>query len=622
VSNPYTLTGLSANSNYGYYVTANCPGPAQSTLAGPKTFVTLCNAISSFPFTENFNGVTTPALPSCFSQNDANADGDKWITYTTYGVGGTQCAGLYTDFNSGANNDYLIFPQFNLSGNQRLRFSVRARSSGEPNDYRVVLSTTDNSPASFTTELLALQTVSSTTMTEITPIDLSSYSGNVWIAIQVPSGGADGYYLYIDDITVEAIPSCPGPSGISVGSITVSGASVSWSGTGTFILEYGATGFTPGTGASAGTGGTLINPATSAQVISGLAFSTGYDVYVRQDCTGSASGYSANSGVNTFTTLAPPPANDECATATTINTVSISSTNNGATQTLAAGTCGGSAAITTDVWFQFTAGSNGDATVNVMNVSALFDPVIEVYSGTCGSFTNIGCADLGSGGGSEVAALTGLVAGQTYYVRVYGYSTSSSTGTFDISVTGAALPISIEYFKGSKQNNGHLLDWKVACSSSPSVTLQLERSADGRNFNTINSQSATATRCLQPFSYTDAAPLAGVNYYRLKSIDIDGKITYSTIVALLNKDKGFEIVSLMPNPAKEVAVLSVTSAVKSIIEIVVSDMNGKQLSKQRVSLIAGNNQLPLNVRSLASGTYQVTGITADGISKTLRFVKQ
>ncbi|MFZ4770890.1 MAG: T9SS type A sorting domain-containing protein, partial [Ferruginibacter sp.] len=370
--------------------------------------------------------------------------------------------------------------------------------------------------------------------------------------------------------------------------------------------------------ATAGVGGTVINPAVSPQAITGLSVSTAYNLYIRLSCAGST--WSSNSAIRTFTTQALPPANDECAAATTINTVSISSTTASSTQTVAPESCeGGTATSANDVWFQFTAGSNGAATVNVTNVVG-FDPVIQVYTGTCGSFTSIGCADVGSSGGSEVAALTGLVAGQTYYVRVYGYT--SSTGTFNISVTGAALPISILYFKGSKQNNGHLLDWKVACSSSPSVTLQLERSADGRNFNTINSQSATATRCLQPFSYTDAAPLAGVNYYRLKSIDVDGKITYSTIVALLNKDKGFEIVSLMPNPAKEVAVLSVTSAVKSIIEIVVSDMNGKQLSKQRVSLIAGNNQLPLNVRSLASGTYQVTGITADGISKTLRFVKQ
>jgi len=74
-------------------------------------------------------------------------------------------------------------------------------------------------------------------------------------------------------------------------------------------------------------------------------------------------------------------------------------------------------------------------------------------------------------------------------------------------------------------------------------------------------------------------PLAGLNYYRLKTIDIDGKIGYSTIVVLMGKNKGFEIVSLAPNPVKQAAILTVTSAEKSIMEIVVRDINGKQISK-------------------------------------------
>ena len=425
-----------------------------------------------------------------------------------------------------------------------------------------------------------------------------------------PDMGADEF--------VGAIPACPGPGTPVMSSITTNSAIATWTGSGTYILEYGPTGYTPGTGATAGVGGTLIDPAVSPQSITGLSQTTTYDVYVRTVCPRSV--WSANSTVQTFTTLTPPPANDECAAATTINTVSIAATTAASTQTIAPESCAGYTATTAnDVWFQFTASSNGTATVNVTNVVG-FDPVIQVYSGTCGSLTNIGCADLGTSGGSEVAALAGLVSGQTYYVRVYGYT--SSTGTFDISVTGAALPISIEYFKGSKQSNGHQLDWKVTCLNSPTVTLLLERSADGRNFKTINSQSATSTRCLQPFSFTDASPLAGINYYRLKTIDIDGKINYSTIVALLNKDKGFEIVSIMPNPVATKAMLSISSAQKSTMEIIVTDLAGKQLSKQRVVLLAGSNQVSLNLSNLAAGSYQVTGVTDEGERKSLRFVKQ
>jgi len=430
-------------------------------------------------------------------------------------------------------------------------------------------------------------------------------------------GGFDAADFGAYTISATCPAACAAPAIATMSAVTTTTATATWAGTGTFILEYGPTGYTPGTAGTAGVTGTLINPAVSPQAISGLTASTTYDLYVRQACAGPT--WSPNSPVRTFTTASPPPANDNCAAAVTINTVSLASTNVGATESLPVGVCGGIATVSGDVWYSFTALSNGTATVNVLNVVG-FDPVVEVYSGTCVALSNIACADGGASGGSEVAALTALVAGQTYYVRVYNYG--STTGTFDISVTGAALPISIEYFKGSKQGSNMLLDWKVTCYSSPSVTMLLERSADGRKFTTINNQTETSLRCLQPFSFTDAAPLSGINYYRLKSVDIDGKESYSKIVALLNKEKGFEIVSLVPNPVSNEAVLSVTSAAKSIIEIVVSDLSGKQLNKQRVTMIAGNNLLPINVSNLPAGTYQVTGITADGAIRTLRFVKQ
>ncbi len=185
-----------------------------------------------------------------------------------------------------------------------------------------------------------------------------------------------------------------------------------------------------------------------------------------------------------------------------------------------------------------------------------------------------------------------------------------------------AVPVTIEYFKGSRQNSGNLLDWKVACYNSPTATMVLERSNDARKFEAINSITETATRCLQPFSFVDASPLAGMNYYRLKTIDADGKESYSTIVAIMNKDKGFAMVSLMPNPVQTTAVLSISSAAKTTMQVVVSDLAGKQLSKQSVTLIAGNNQVPLKLANLASGTYQVTGVSADGTVTTLRFVKE
>jgi hypothetical protein len=78
----------------------------------------------------------------------------------------------------------------------------------------------------------------------------------------------------------------------------------------------------------------------------------------------------------------------------------------------------------------------------------------------------------------------------------------------------------------------------------------------------------------------------------------------------------------MPNPVATQAMLSISSAQRSTMEIIVTDLAGKQLSKQRVVLIAGSNNVMLNLSNLAAGTYQVTGVTDEGERKSVRFVKQ
>ncbi|MBK9486138.1 MAG: right-handed parallel beta-helix repeat-containing protein [Chitinophagaceae bacterium] len=190
-------------------------------------------------------------------------------------------------------------------------------------------------------------------------------------------------------------------------------------------------------------------------------------------------------------------------------------------------------------------------------------------------------------------------------------------------LTNAPLPVVVNYLTGRKQGSNHLLNWKVTCTTSPRATMTLERSADSRNFSGINTITADAARCNQPFDYTDANPLTGMNYYRLKIVDADGKVTYSTTVALLNAVKGFDIISIAPNPVvTDHFKLNVASAQSSKMDITIVDMHGRLVNRQTVSLIAGFNSLNMNVSNLASGTYIIQAGIADERSKQLRFVKQ
>jgi hypothetical protein len=183
------------------------------------------------------------------------------------------------------------------------------------------------------------------------------------------------------------------------------------------------------------------------------------------------------------------------------------------------------------------------------------------------------------------------------------------------------LPVFIEFFRGSKIAAVNILDWKVICTNSPSILLSLERSADGINFKAIDEQRATAIRCLQSFNYIDTKPLSGYNYYRLKTTSTDGKITYSTIIVLLNKEKGFELISLVPNPVKNTSVLSLTTVKGGKVDINVADLSGKIILKESIIVIAGNNSINMNLVTLRSGKYIISVVNVDGESKTIQFIK-
>ncbi|MBS1941423.1 MAG: fibronectin type III domain-containing protein, partial [Bacteroidetes bacterium] len=89
------------------------------------------------------------------------------------------------------------------------------------------------------------------------------------------------------NITCAPAPACATPFNVQISAIGGTGATVSWAQTGSnYIVEYGPQGFTPGTGASAGTNGVVVANASSPAVLSGLAGVTFYDVYVRQACSG------------------------------------------------------------------------------------------------------------------------------------------------------------------------------------------------------------------------------------------------------------------------------------------------------------------------------------------------
>ncbi len=123
------------------------------------------------------------------------------------------------------------------------------------------------------------------------------------------------------------------------------------------------------------------------------------------------------------------PSNDECTSAITIsNTIgNIAGNNSVATNSaIAAPACG---SIINDLWYSFTISSTQIVRIAANGGTAAVDPLMAIYSGTCGTLTYIICDDDG-GPGSNSLIQTTLTAG-TYFIRVGSFSLASK-GNFSL----------------------------------------------------------------------------------------------------------------------------------------------------------------------------------------------
>lgn len=229
--------------------------------------------------------------------------------------------------------------------------------------------------------------------------------------------------------------------------------------------------------------------------------------------------------------------------------------------------------------------------------------------------TVLGCNSDADGTWPTASVVTVNPAGGTTPLQISSTDAPLKSGSFF-----SILPIKLEYIKGQKTNSGIALNWKVTCLFT-NIVMKVERSAAPRNFTPINSIAATQARCAQPFDFIDANPLQDRNYYRLKMIDIDAKVSYSFIVVLINGSKSFEFVGIYPSIVKNETPLSISCAKAATIETRIADMSGKIVAISKQAIPTGASLIKIDCSNLAPGIYNLKGIAPDATSSNIRFVK-
>lgn len=260
------------------------------------TFTTFCEAVTTFPWIENFDtyGTTSGIYPLCWFRPVLNTS----IPYPSIVSGNAVSSpGSLRFLSSASLPTYAITPQMDADINTLMvTFQLRAESTLNSGTMHVGVMSNPLDLSTF--ELVQI----------ITPITHNYQEYEVLFSNTTLTGAGNCiafkhvtnssyYYFLLDDVIVDYIPACRRPLEVSFTNITETSVDLGWfdSGTATsWEVEYGETGFTQGTG-------TVVQVATNPASITGLTESTCYDFYVRSVCApGEVSNWSNKRTICTF----------------------------------------------------------------------------------------------------------------------------------------------------------------------------------------------------------------------------------------------------------------------------------------------------------------------------------
>ena len=220
----------------------------------------------------------------------------------------------------------------------------------------------------------------------------------------------------------------------------------------------------------------------------------------------------------------------------------------------------------------------------------------------------------------RVTLPSSLTATTTVAVRVIIAATRQNLLLIDdaalTSGNGSPLPVSLTRFTAAAQGPGVQLAWATATEKN-NDRFEVQRSADGAEFATIGTVRGQGSS-VTPHAYTfvDAAPRPGLNYYRLRQVDFDGTASFSPVVSARGAaPAATAALEIYPNPNAGTLRLRGLSAADAPGRYRLLDLRGRV---QGQGELAGPS---LDVKGLPAGSYLLEVTTAQGVRRQ-RFTRE
>jgi Right handed beta helix region/Secretion system C-terminal sorting domain len=193
--------------------------------------------------------------------------------------------------------------------------------------------------------------------------------------------------------------------------------------------------------------------------------------------------------------------------------------------------------------------------------------------------------------------------------------TAPDLGAFETTET---LPITLLSFSAIANKQKNTISWATSSELNNALFL-VERSGDGLDFTTIHeTKGGGKTEAPQYYTAFDDNPLKGINYYRLRQRDFDGKETLSKIVSVNNILKSTDKIKVYPSLTNQF--LTIETPFEDNATIKVIDNLGRIVLSKKIETL-GSTSTNLDVHGLTNGLYILVFET--GFKQmTEKFIKQ
>ena len=174
-------------------------------------------------------------------------------------------------------------------------------------------------------------------------------------------------------------------------------------------------------------------------------------------------------------------------------------------------------------------------------------------------------------------------------------------GSLSIGSVSTIVPLYFLSITAERKAEHNIVKW-ITANEVNVKEHQVQRSNSALGFSTIGKLAARNLHAAQTYNFNDSDNATGTVYYRVKSVDFDGKIKYSKVVSV-SYGAGSEIITIRNNPVKGTINLSLTSIQKSSFYYQVISSNGGILQQGNLPY-SGNGSMAIPLRfNATTGSY-------------------